>query len=336
MNSTRLAVAYFSSILFALCLFASTGSSGGAERLRFLNYPNCLRIQNNNVRVILCPDAGGRVLEYAWKGTNALHLDPAEAGWMPGQSNRNVPVSAGRFDIGPEQIIPQREELWSGIWKGEITGPRSARLTSPKNKATGVQLIRDFDLDRNTSRLICRQTIRNISQGAVEWCHWSRTFAEGNGIVYIPLTSPSRFPNDYVMYEARGLNSRPHDTNIGQRDGFLEILGAPAFPKLGMDSYAGWFAYQMRAGLLFVKRYRTYPDRVYNEVAGLTISIWYPKDMPVCELEPIGPRERLHPGESASFTEEWWLLENPFPDQPRSVDLKKLRQIVETNTRPPR
>ena len=36
-----------------------------------------------------------------------------------------------------------------------------------------------------------------------------------------------------------------------------------------MDTYAGWFAYLMKKDLMFVKRFPTYPDRVYNEVAGL-------------------------------------------------------------------
>ena len=46
------------------------------------------------------------------------------------------------------------------------------------------------------------------------------------------------------------------------------------------------------------------------------------------ELEPIGPRERLQPGESASFTEEWFLLPHPFPKQGEKIDLAKLRQQV--------
>jgi len=54
----------------------------------------------------------------------------------------------------------------------------------------------------------------------------------------------------------------------------------------------------MRNNLLFLKKYATFPDRVYNEAADLTISIWYP-DGPMCELEPIGPRQRLAPGEAA-------------------------------------
>ena len=108
------------------------------------------------------------------------------------------------------------------------------------------------------------------------------------------------------------INYRPEDPGIRTRHGFLEITATPRYPKLGMDSYAGWFAYLMKNDLMFLKRFPTYRDRVYNEVAGLTMSIWYP-DGPMCELEPIGPREKLASGKSASFTETWWLLPHHFP-----------------------
>lgn len=303
-------------------------ASPAAETIRFLNYPNAIVLTNDTTRVVLCPDAGGRMLEYSLNGTNALHLDETEADWTP--DAKKPMMSAGRFDIGPEQIIPQRKELWSGPWTGEITGERSARLTSLQHDATGIQLVREFELAPEGSRLTCTQTLRNITTDrTVEWCHWSRTFAAGRGIVYVPVTEPSRFPNHYVMYEQRGLmNFRPEDPNIRLRDGILEILAAPAFPKLGMDSTAGWLACQEPNGLLFVKKFPTFPDRVYNEVAGLTISVWYPQDKPVIELEPIGPRERLAPGESASFTETWFLLSKPFPSDPNQVNLDQLRKDV--------
>ena len=88
----------------------------------------------------------------------------------------------------------------------------------------------------------------------------------------------------------------------------------------------------MKNDLMFVKRFPTYPDRVYNEVAGLTMSIWYP-DRPMCELEPIGPRERLAPGESASFTETWWLLPHAYPQDPRQVDSKRVASQVARDAR---
>ena len=127
------------------------------------------------------------------------------------------------------------------------------------------------------------------------------------------------------------MNYRPQDPNIRVRDNFLEILSTPQHPKLGMDAHAGWLAYLMQNGLMFVKRFPTYPSRVYNEMAGLTISIWYYKDI-MCELEPIGPAETLAPGESASFTEDWWLTPYPFPAAGESVNLAEITGEVTMQT----
>lgn len=300
--------------------------SESAKVVRYFGYDQAIELTNENTKVVLCPQAGGRVLEYSLSGKNSLYFDEKEKEWKPGQPG---PSSAGRFDIGPELVIPRRSILWSGEWTGEITGPRSARLTSQHDEATGVQLLRDFELDAKTSRLSCTQTIMNVSNDVKEWCHWSRTFALGEGICVIPLAGQSRFPNKYVMYEEGALiNARPEDPNIRQRDGFLEILAAPRRPKLGFDSYAGWMGYAMRNDLLFVKKFKTFPDRVYNEAAGLTISVWYPEGARV-ELEPIGPRERLEPGQVGSFTEEWWLVPSKFPEDGAKLDLKRLAATVE-------
>ena len=310
-------------------LFAEEKSMEGTGKLEFFGYSDCISLENASTRVVL-GTSGGRVMEYAYKGENALLLDPAQAGWRYAPGKAVVEPSAGRCDIGPEQVIPPHPNLWFGDWKGEIIGPRQGRLTSSADSATGVQLVRDFTLDANSSHLRCVQTIKNVSAEVKEWCHWSRTFAQGHGIVVMPLSEPSRFPKKYVMYNPGGINSQPDDPNIRVQDGFLEVLGPPQNAKLGMDSYAGWFSYLMRNDLMFVKRFPTYPDRVYNEVAGLTISIWY-NGTGVCELEPIGPREKLAPGESASFAEDWWLLPYKFPGD--QVDAKAVAQVVEQQAR---
>ena len=318
-----------------MLLFGSTvctAQESGATLRPFWNYDKAVELTSGRTRVVLSPQAGGRVLVYSLDGKNALFLDEKEKDWKPG--SERVLATAGRFDIGPELVIPRRPTLWSGDWSAEITGPRSARLTSPKDEATGVQLVRDFSLAAKSSELTCRQTIRNVSKKTVEWCHWSRTFSTGEGICVIPLSEPSRFPNRYVMYEEGGIiNARPVDNNIRVRDGFLEIRGVPRKPKLGFDTYAGWMAYSTRDDLLFVKRFATYPDRVYNEAAGLTISVWYPEGARV-ELEPIGPRERLAPGESASFTEHWSLVPFDFPGED-DIDLAKVKSTVDALPKTP-
>jgi hypothetical protein len=307
-----------------------------AQPARFVayhGYAKAVELNRGNVRAVLCPAVGGRVLEFSLDGKNSLRLDDEEGDRQPG---KQPAVSAGRFDFGPEMTTPAHQKIWSGEWQAEITSEFSARLTSQRDESSGVQLTRQFELREQSSptsglnpvHLSCRQTITNVSDQLREYCHWGRSFADGGGICLIPLSGQSRFPSKYALYEGRGLiNVQAKDDNIRERDGFLEILGPPKMPKLGFDSYAGWLAYVMPGDLLFVKKFATYPDRVYNEAAGLTISVWYPVGNRV-ELEPIGPRERLKPGESASFTEEWHLGKFPFPKTGETIDLTKLKALV--------
>lgn len=305
-------------------------SASAAERIQYYGYSSAVEIRNPDTRVVLCPEVGGRILEYSVSGQNILYLSDAEKNWTPGDKPQS---SAGRFDIGPELVIPQRPLLWSGKWTAEIIGEFEVKLESQIDRATGVQLTRTFQLDADSSHLTCTQSITNRSDSIKEWCHWSRTFAVGKGICVIPLTDSrtgpmSRFPNRFVMYEDGGIiNMRPEDSQIRRIENALHIFPTPRLPKLGFDSYAGEIAYLAPNNLLFLKRFETYPDRVYNEAAGLTISVWYP-DREMIELEPIGPRNRLLPGKSAAFTEHWYLSPYDFPGTDNDVDTVKLKQAV--------
>ena len=303
----------------------------------FHGYSRAIVLTRGATRVVLCPQVGGRVLEFSVDGKDSMFLEDAEKSWRPGQPAQS---SAGRFDYGPELTVIPHSALWSGEWTGELIGKYSATLTSPKDDRAGIQLVREFHLDSSAKddekppfHLVCKQTIHNISKEIREVCHWGRSFSPGGGICLIPLGDrPSRFPSKYAMYEEGAIiNVRNTDDKIRERDGFLEILAPPRKPKLGFDATAGWLGYLMPNNTLFVKRFATFPDRVYSEAAGLTLSVWYPSG-PRIELEPIGPRERLRSGESASFTENWWLLPFPFPQAGQQLDLKALDTLVKTQT----
>jgi hypothetical protein len=295
-------------------------------------YSQAVELKLGKARAVLCPQAGGRVLEFSVGGTDAMYFDEAEKKWQPGKPG---PITAGRFDYGPELTVARHPKAWAGEWTAEITAANTVKLTSPRDDPGGIQLVREFRLVPHGQLvgLSCKQTMTNVSKETREVCHWGRSFSPGGGICVIPLGErPSRFPSKYAMYEEGAvINVRAKDENIRERDGFLEILAPPRKPKLGFDTYAGWLAYVMPGDTAFVKRFPAYPDRVYNEAAGLTLSVWYPPGK-VIELEPIGPRERLRPGESASFTEDWWLLPHPFPKKGEQIDLKRLAEQVERQT----
>jgi hypothetical protein len=293
-----------------------------SARVDFFGYKDCVELRNESTRVVLGHHAGGRVLAYELNGKNAIKLDPDQAGWV-WDGKKDIGPTGGRFDIGPEKLIPKRNALWLGPWEVEVLGPGKARMVSVEHTATGVQLVRDFVLDDASSRLAMTQTVRNISDRVTCWCHWSRTFSTGHGICVVPLDDRSKFPDGYIMYGPGSvMDYKPNDPNITRQGDYLVVRDTPLRPKLGMDSLVGWFAYLTTDDLLFAKQYPTFPERVYNEMAGLTISIWYRGDE-VCELEPIGPMEELSPGGEASFTETWTLQLFAFPVD-RQVDVEEV------------
>ena len=295
--------------------------------ITYHGYDNCPVLENNDTRVVLTAH-GARVLEYSFKGENSLWVDSGDEGRVYVPGNEEVPYSGGRLDVGPEYTVPPHPELWAGEWTVESTSDSSVRMVSAEDHVLGVKLIRDFTLSPDSSEFSVTQTIQNISDSPVHWNHWSRTFAVGGGMVFLPLAGESGLPHDYVMYGPGSvIGYLPEDSNIRTRDGYLEITAAPARPKLGMDSTAGWFAYLMKNDLLFVKRFPVYPDRVYGEIAGLTVSIYYEDDK-LCELEPIGPRENIPPGASASFTEEWSLVPFAWPEPGCDVDLNNIAEAA--------
>jgi hypothetical protein len=289
---------------------------------------DCIELFNETTRVVLEPNLGGRVLIYALHGNNILWINPENEGkpYVPGEDYGHP--GAGRIDIGPEKTAPQRPALWFGKWKGEITGPRTAVLTSQKDTSTGVQLVRTFTLDESGTHMSCTQTIKNLSRETVRHFFWARTFVEGGGISLTPLNPHSRYPKGYIIYgPGRVMDFGPaEEPNIRTREGILEIIGPPERAKFVMDCVEGWLAYVSLDNHLFIKKFPIYPDRVYGDMAGNTVSIWYYKDM-VCEIEPMGPMEIIEPGGEASFTEHWYLFDYPYPDD-RRVDLNDIRSRI--------
>lgn len=92
-------------IVVVVCSPAMAQPTTVARVAPFYGYDDCIRLENQKTRVTLCPAAGGRVLEYAINGKNALYLPPGQEGWVYEPGHEQWWLYAGRFDIGPEQVI---------------------------------------------------------------------------------------------------------------------------------------------------------------------------------------------------------------------------------------
>jgi len=320
-------------LIFFTALFLTATDVTAQETASFGRFQNCPVLKNDRTRVVLCPELGGRVLEYSLDGKNSLFVSRADYNDGSDSSTHDRwqhDPSAGRFDIGPEQVVPSRKELFLGRWKSQSASALAIELISEPCVAAGVRLTRSFELSPVSSRLVCTQTIHNISDHEVRYCHWSRTLANGSGIVVIPLDDRVRFPKRYVRFDKGTVIQKPEDPEVRIRGKFLEILGPTQSPKLGMDSFVGWLAHQQKSGLLFIKQFPTFPDRMYGDAMAMTIATWAPEGGETVELEPIGPLESIAVGKSSSFTEIWTLLDRRFPDADMPLDLEAIERDVAT------
>ena len=95
-------------------------------RVSYFGYDGCLALENDaGVRVVLCPQAGGRVLEYALNGVNAIYLNPEQKGWVRAPGAPDVDPCGGRLDVGPEMVLPPRPDLcWA---RGRVSSSATGR-----------------------------------------------------------------------------------------------------------------------------------------------------------------------------------------------------------------
>ena len=318
-------------IFVLLSVACSRGHYEGTAIITQFGFNNCIELKNNDVRVVLEPNIGGRVLVYELHGKNVLYRDSTQDGdvFKPGPGS----PAGGRFDIGPERTIPRHPALFTGKWEGIITGKREAQLISQADTSTGVQLIRNFRLDEQGSKLIYTQTIKNISAETKYYCSWSRTFVKGGGISITPLNPHSRFPRGYLIYgPGNVMDFMPADEpNVRVRNGILEIIGAPGRPKFVMDVSEGWLAYITKDDQLFIKKFNVYPERVYGEMSAANASIFY-RGEELCEIEPIGPMESISQGGKVSFTETWYLLDYNYPED-KLPDQEKITSIIKESVK---
>lgn len=327
-NSRTIVCKIIVAVLF-LCNSAYA-QSNSAFLITAYGYDSCVLLRNSNTEVILEPNAGGRVIRYAYNGVNVLYEDSLQNGWTSTEKmpRSNGHLAGGRFDIGPSRTKPNTDLFLFGKWKAVITGKLSARLISQTDPVTNIYLIRDFKLDKLSSKLSCTQTIVNKSDKPFTVSFWSRTFATGNGICIMPVPVKSRFPKKYIMFMTRDtINMLPVDANIYTENNHLIIKGPPQKAKLEMDVAApAWIAYAETNNLLFVKKFAVVTNKPYGDVTAANASIWY-NGTQMTEIEPIGPMETILPGKKVSFTEEWFIQNFNFPEN-RNINVQQINTII--------
>ena len=299
------------SISVVLCVtFLSVAVSADVtiEKITCLKQPNCYRLSNKTVEVVVTTDIGPRIVRYGFVGEDNLL---GETGDDMVKTELGVwrPVGGHRLWTAPE-AMPRSYSPDNDPVSFTIDG-NTIRLVQRVEPKTGVEKALTVTLDETGTMVTVLHRLTNRNVWDIEVSPWALTIMNSPGEVIIPH-EPYRSHDEYLL-PARPLAlwhytdlSDPRWT-LGKKYIRLKTDGQLKEPqKIGVGNAQGWAAY-LRNRTLFVKRFpwvagAAYPDFGSNTetyTAGTFI-----------ELETLAPLSPLAPGASAEHVERWFLFKD--------------------------
>lgn len=276
------------------------------EKIAYGGWPNCYRVSNGEVELVLTSDVGPRIMRFGFVGGQNLFREFEDQMGTSGETDW-VPRGGHRLWMAPEDPVksyaPENGPVAVMIADGTI------EATQPVEPLTGIEKRITVRMATTATRVNVVHTLRNASQETLELAPWALSMMArgGHGIHGFPPrgTHPEELPptNPLVMWAFTDLGD-PRWTFTKKYMVLRQDPSNSVPQKLGTWNTKTWGAYLLN-GELFVKKYvtlagpRAYPD------FGCSYETFTNADF--LELETLGPLTRLVPGESVTHTETWSL-----------------------------
>jgi hypothetical protein len=192
----------------------------------------------------------------------------------------------------------------------EITGS-TIRLRQAVEPKVGIQKEMVVSLDPAGTHVTVRHILTNRTLWPVELAPWAMSIMNEGGTVILPQEPYAEQPSHLLPVRPLALWSYTDLSDprfaIGPKYIRMRVLADRKTPqKIGIGNRQGWSAYH-RGRTLFVKRF-PYDEAARYTDFGANCEVYV--SGPFVELESLGPLQRLEPGASAEYAEQWYL----FPD----------------------
>ncbi|WP_031497743.1 hypothetical protein [Bryobacter aggregatus] len=275
------------------------------EKVSYGGWPNCYKITNGEVELILTSDIGPRIIRYGFVGSQNLFKEFADQMGKSGEDSWQI-RGGHRLWIGPEDA-KYTYGLDNAPVQVEVT-EYGVRATQPVEKETGLQKIMEIHLAPTGSKVGVVHRVINRNLLPVEFAPWAPTVMAQGGIGitgYPPRgTHPEMLAptNPLVMWGYTDF-SDPRWIFTSKYLGLRQDSNATAPQKVGLFNPHTFGAYLLR-NELFLKQYRAEPDKTYPE---FFCSFQAFTNADFLELETFGPMTKLQPGQGVELIENWSL-----------------------------
>ncbi len=301
------------------------------EIINYQGWPNCCRLSNGLIDLIVSTDFGPRVLRLGFIGqANEFYENKAwlgkiaPEGWVNYGGHRlwHAPEAFGRTyqpDNSPITVEAHGEFI---------------RFIQPIEMATGIQKEMDIYLHPHKAEVKIVHRLQNHGLWAVQLAPWAVSVMAENGVAIIPLPhrgshAANLLPNTVITTWAYTDMSDPRWT-WGHR--FIMLRQDPTATtdqKCGLPGVAGWAAYA-RANHLFVKQFTHQPDAIYPDF-GSSMEFFTNPD--ILEVESLAPLNLLEPTMTVEHVEQWSLFDHvPTPTTEAEIEqhiLPVVKQVIE-------
>ncbi len=284
-------------------------------------WPNCVRLANAQVELIVTADVGPRIIHFGFVGgQNHLGVNPALHGHTGGDEWQAY--GGHRLWHAPE-VHPRTYAPDNGpVTVEEQSGV--ARFIQPTEATTGIQKAIDVRLAPDAAHAQITHCLRNHNAWAVELSPWALTVVAQGGTAIVPLPPRRPWANDNLLPVSQMAlwsytNLADPRWTFGHK--YILLRQDPAnaeFQKIGLYASDGWCGYA-RNGELFVKTFPCFSAARYPEFTS-PFEIFTNDE--ILELETIAPPAKLAPGAVVEHVEHWHLFRDvPTPQNDTDVDM---------------
>ena len=281
------------------------------EKIPYAGWPNCYRLSNGEVELIVTSDVGPRIIRYGFEGGQNFFVELEEDLGKTGGDNWRL-YGGSRLWVGPEDPVYSYGADNDPV-QVEISGNRLTAQAPVEH--TGVQKAIAVELSDEGSAVRVVYTLANRTIWPLRIATWVLTMMApgGAGITTLPPrgTHPEVLaPTNPLVVFAFTNMADPRWTWLEK---YIVLRQDPrnADPeKIGLFNPATRGAYLLN-GELFVKKFAASPDEDYPDMGASYETFTNERFL---EIETLGPLRTLQPGESIDHVEEWSL------HRPVSVD----------------
>ena len=278
------------------------------EKIEYQNLPDCLRLTNGEIEVVVTTGVGPRIVGYGFVGGENIF------GWHPEAKVETAlgtfkPYGGHRLWIAPENMPNSYAPDNAPVEYFFDERGNSIRLIQPIEPVTETQKEITVTLDETGSGVSVYHKITNRGGEAIRHAPWALTIMRGGGEALIP-NEPFAPYSPETLLPVRNLSLWSYTDFTDSRWRFdknfirLRPDSERSEPQqIGVFNTQGWAAYEWQ-DLRFTKRFDFLEGGDYPDMNSNT-EIYTAGDF--IEVETLAPLQMLAPNEAAEHTERWEL-----------------------------